>query len=473
MAHDFSHESKQAHCFEPRTSVRVVGITVTSLRKRWLAGQLAGLIQKVVTMTRAIQFHNHPFRFLLYLEWGLLAVSVMGILTAPPLREVTRRGLNMPLRTFTQWPLFTVGCLLLFGLLGLYLPTKGVWQRLGHIALQVALIVVTSGLMLRGSQLFPFIYLVLVIRSCLMVGLMGRVTVTALAFLLFMTTLGLKFRGLRGLGRPISRPVRHLLSSLQMNLIVFFGLSLVFTLLLVNALLNERTIQNRLQKANEELQRSAAQVKQLATAQERSRIAREIHDSLGHSLTALNIQLEGAIKLSQRDPQKSQTLLNEAKRLGSVALQDVRQSVATLRDQSPAQNSLQSQLNSLVDTLKTSTGITPNINIQLLHPLPEATSMALYRLVQEGITNIVKHADATAVDLSLMVDDQGGRLLLRDDGRGFDMSQISTGFGLQGMQERAQAMGGRLTVDSRPGQGCELRVMIPGDQVRENGGGQP
>ena len=59
-----------AHCFEPRTSVRVVGITVTSPRKRWLAGQLAGLIQKVVTMTRAIQFHNHPFRFLLYLEIG-------------------------------------------------------------------------------------------------------------------------------------------------------------------------------------------------------------------------------------------------------------------------------------------------------------------------------------------------------------------------------------------------------------------
>ncbi|MEL6332241.1 MAG: hypothetical protein AAFQ76_06610 [Cyanobacteria bacterium J06626_26] len=70
-------------------------------------------------MTRAIQFHNHPFRFLLYLEWGLLAVSVMGILTAPPLREMTRRNLpSIPVRTFTQWPLFTVGCLLLFGLLG-------------------------------------------------------------------------------------------------------------------------------------------------------------------------------------------------------------------------------------------------------------------------------------------------------------------------------------------------------------------
>lgn len=419
-------------------------------------------------MTRAIQFHNHPFRFLLYVEWGLLAVSITNILTVPPLRQAARPNLSN-FSVFTHWPLVTIGCLLLFGLLGLYLPTKGIWLRLGHTALQVVLILVSSMLMLRGARLFPLIYLILVIRSCLMMGLMGRVTVMALVFLLFMTTLGLKARELSG---PVPRPVRHLIRSLQMNLVVSFGLSLVFTLLLVNALLNERTIQTRLQKTNQDLQRSATQVKQLATAQERSRIAREIHDSLGHSLTALNIQLEGAIKLSKRDPQKSQKLLAEAKRLGSVALQDVRQSVATLRNKSFVQHSLQSRLNSLVETLKTSTGITPNINIQLLHPLPEATSMALYRLVQEGITNIVKHAEATSVDLSLMVDEQESRLLLRDDGCGFDISQTSTGFGLQGMRERAQAMGGQLTVNSQPGQGCELRVVIPGEQEREQMGEQ-
>ncbi|MEM6255497.1 MAG: sensor histidine kinase [Cyanobacteria bacterium P01_D01_bin.156] len=409
-------------------------------------------------MTRAIQFQNHPFRFLLYLEWGLLAVTITGILTTPPLRELGRRGLpNTP--TFTQWPLLTVGCLLLFGLLGLYLPTKGFWLRLGHIVAQVALILVSSGLMLWGTRMFPFVYLVLVIRSCLMLGLVGQVTVTGLAFLLFMTSLSLKFR--RGLGGFLPRPLKHLIGSLQMNLVVFFGLSLIFTLLLVNALLNERTIQTRLKQTNAELKRSAAQVKQLATAEERSRIAREIHDSLGHSLTALNIQLEGAIKLSQRDPKKSQKLLSEAKRLGSVALQDVRQSVATLRDTSSAQDSFQSRLNTLIDTLKSSTGIMPNINLQILKPLPEAMGLALYRLVQEGITNIVKHANATAVELSLIVDDEGTRLLLRDNGDGFDISKTSTGFGLQGMRERAQAIGGQLTVNSRPGEGCEIRLVVP------------
>lgn len=410
-------------------------------------------------MSRAIQFHNHPFRFLLYLEWGLLAVAATSILTTPQVRGPVRSGLpRPPVETITQWPILTIGCLLLFGLLGLYLPTKGFWSRLGHIALQVVLIILASGLMLRGARLFPFIYLVLVIRSCLMVGLVGRIAVTSLAFVVFMATLGLKFRMLGG---RIPRPIKHLIFSLQMNLVVFFGLSLVFTLLLVNALLNERTIQTRLQKANDDLQRSATQVKQLATVQERSRIAREIHDSLGHSLTALNIQLEGAIKLSQRDPQKAQTLLKEAKRLGSVALQDVRQSVATLRDDTPSKESLQTRLNSLIETLHTSTGITPNINIQLLTPLPEATSMALYRIAQEGITNIVKHAKATAVELSLIADESATRLRLRDNGQGFELSQTSTGFGLQGMRERAQSIGGQITVNSRPGEGCEIRLIIP------------
>ncbi|MEM1252458.1 MAG: sensor histidine kinase [Cyanobacteria bacterium P01_H01_bin.21] len=416
-------------------------------------------------MSRAIQFQNHPFRFLLYLEWGLLAVAITGILTAPPppLRELSQRGgLPVPARLFDQWPLFTIGCLLIFGLLGLYLPTKGFWLRLGHITLQTVLIVVTSGLMLWGARLFPFAYLILVIRSCLMMGLMGRVMVTSLAFLLFMTTLGLRFRGLDA---RLPRSVRHLISNLQMNLVVFFGLSLVFTLLLVNALLNERTVQTRLKTANEELKRSATQVKQLATAQERSRIAREIHDSLGHSLTALNIQLEGAIKLSRRDPQKAQTLLTEAKRLGSVALQDVRQSVATLREDTPSKESFYDKINALVETLQTSTGITPNINIQLLTPLPEATNMTLYRIAQEGITNIVKHAQATAVELGLVANKTGIRLLLRDNGRGFDLSQTSTGFGLQGMRERAQAIGGQLTLKTQPGKGCELQLTIPAQQL--------
>ena len=414
-------------------------------------------------MTRAIQFQNHPFRFLLYLEWGLLAVAITGILTAPPLREISRRGVpTAPARMFTQWPLFTIGCLLFFGLLGLYLPTKGFWQRLGHITLQAVLIVVTSGLMLRGARLFPFAYLILVIRSCLMVGLMGRVMVTSLAFLLFMTSLGLRFREL---DTRLPRPVRHLIGNLQINLVVFFGLSLVFTLLLVNALLNERTVQTRLKTANEELKRSAVQVKQLATAQERSRIAREIHDSLGHSLTALNIQLEGAIKLSQRDPKKARALLSEAKRLGSVALQDVRQSVATLREDAPSKETFYDKINALIETLQTSTGITPNINIQLLAPLPEATSMTLYRIAQEGITNIVKHAQATTVELNLVANKTGIRLLLRDNGRGFDLGQTSTGFGLQGMRERTQAIGGQLTLKTQPGEGCELRLTIPTQQL--------
>lgn len=408
-------------------------------------------------MGRSIQFTHHPFRFLLYLEWGLLAMAVINVLSAPA--ELGRRLLPGP--PLGAGPELTVACLVLFGLLGLYLPTRGP-ARLAHLGLQIVLVVLASGLMLRGVRLFPFVYLVLVIRSCLMVGLGGRIAVTALAFVLFMTTLGIKFSSLGG---RLPRPLRYWVATLHMNLVIFFGLTIMLTLLLVNALLTERAVQHRLQQANADLQQSASQREQLATAQERSRIAREIHDSLGHSLTALNIQLEGAMKLAQRNPQKAQTLLAEAKRLGSVALQDVRQSVATLR-QPLSSEPLEQQLRRLLDTLEQLTGVVPQVEIDMSGPLSQAASLALYRIAQEGITNIIRHAHASTVSFSLTVQETGGATLkLQDNGCGFDLEQTSTGYGLQGIRERAQAASGQLTLVSSRGNGCLLLVEIPANSV--------
>ncbi len=416
-------------------------------------------------MGRSIQFTHHPFRFLLYLEWGLLAMAVINVLSAPA--ELGRRLLPGP--PLGAGPELTVACLVLFGLLGLYLPTRGP-ARLAHLGLQIVLVVLASGLMLRGVRLFPFVYLVLVIRSCLMVGLGGRIAVTAIAFVLFMTTLGIKFSSLGG---RLPRPLRYWVATLHMNLVIFFGLTImgaqrwimVGPVLLVNALLTERAVQHRLQQANADLQQSASQREQLATAQERSRIAREIHDSLGHSLTALNIQLEGAMKLAQRNPQKAQTLLAEAKRLGSVALQDVRQSVATLR-QPLSSEPLEQQLRRLLDTLEQLTGVVPQVEIDISGPLSQAASLALYRIAQEGITNIIRHAHASTVSFSLTVQETGGATLkLQDNGCGFDLEQTSTGYGLQGIRERAQAASGQLTLVSSRGNGCLLLVEIPANSV--------
>jgi signal transduction histidine kinase len=413
-------------------------------------------------MSHSIQFHNHPFRFLLYLEWALLAITISSLLTPAP------RLLSGPLGPpgsgappLPQFPLLSLVSIFGFGLLGLYLPTGRLLPRLGHTLLQVLLVSLTSLLGFTSGRLFPVMYLVLVIRSCFMFGLMGRVVLTGLSFFLFLTILQWRIQLLTtNLPDRVAQRLQGFLTNVQLNLVFLFGLALVFVLLLVNALLTERQSQESLKKANAQLRQSADEIERLAMAQERSRIAREIHDSLGHSLTALNLQLEGALKLAQRNPEQAQRFLTEAKRLGSVALNDVRESVATLRSDPLRGQSLQTALSTLVNHFQQSTGIKPEVNLQPTPTLPVNVSTVFYRIVQEGLTNIVKHAKATQVKLDLRCQAQTVSLTLEDNGQGFTPSQTSTGYGLQGIRERTAAIGGNFHLQSQPGQGCRLQVVL-------------
>lgn len=125
--------------------------------------------------------------------------------------------------------------------------------------------------------------------------------------------------------------IRLLVLNLTLNAALLFGLVLVFVLLLVNALLAERQSRQKLAIANEQLQQYALRIEDQTKLQERNRIARKIHDSVGHSLTAQSIQLENALMFLQSNRDKAQAFLKEAPRLGTDALREVRQSIATLR----------------------------------------------------------------------------------------------------------------------------------------------
>ena len=405
-------------------------------------------------MAPAIQLKNHPFRFLLYIEWGLLAVAVVSALEAPPARMLRNRSPS-PIGSEYE-PLMAAMPLLIFGLMGLYLPLSRL-PRLGHTLGQILLILPASAAAFNGGRIFPFVYLVLVIRSCLMFGLVGRMTMTGVAFVLFLMGLQFRLRSLSGIGRRLPPPVQHrlqeLIMSFQLNFIVLFGLSLLLVVLLINALLTERQSQQRLQQANQNLRQSAEEIERLAMDQERSRIARDIHDALGHSLTALNIQLESALKLSQKDPHRAQQFLQAAKRLGTQSLQEVRQSVATLRQDPLAGDTLEKAIERLLQGVQSSCeslGIQLSIHLEihLSHPLPANLNVILYRIVQEGLTNIVKHAKASQLSLQLVNSDAIATLTIEDNGTGFDPNLARTGFGLQSMRDRAQAIGGTFTITS-------------------------
>ncbi|OWY69875.1 two-component sensor histidine kinase [cyanobacterium TDX16] len=394
-------------------------------------------------MSRPIQPQNHPFPFLLYLEWALLAIAIWTeLLPNPSLR-------------FPRFPLLTLLSITGFGLMGLRLPTGKLIYKVIYTAIEILLILFTSLTGSRAIRLFPFLYLLLVTRSCLIFNLPGRLLITGLSFTFFLLTLQRRFHRI-----PAPPSAQERLRFFPLLLALLFGLVLVFVLLLMNAVLAERQSREKLAIANEQLRKYALRIEDQATLQERSRIAREIHDSLGHSLTALNLQLETALKLWLSDSTRAYTFLTQAKKLGSQALQDVRQSVSALRDPLLGR-SLEQAIASLAENFGRSTGIIPLCQIQLTDPITIEVSTAIYRIVQEALTNISKYAAATEVKIQLQVTKNHLKLIIVDNGKGFQLSQNTTGFGLQSMRDRAQVLGGELNIHTAPNSGCTIVADIP------------
>jgi signal transduction histidine kinase len=220
--------------------------------------------------------------------------------------------------------------------------------------------------------------------------------------------------------------------------------------------------------AHTQLQEYSAQVEEIAAIRERNRIAREIHDTLGHSLTLLAVQLEAAMKFEERgDPSLHDELL-EARRVARACLTDVRHSVEELRPDNSSSGSLQEQLRRLVAEFAATcheTAITLDLD-EVAHPLNPDHSMTLYRCAQEALTNIRKHAHATKVLLCLNTSDEPEmqvELTVLDNGRGFisGYDGQSPGFGLRGMGERVALMGGTMRAGPEPEHGWRVAVTIP------------
>ena len=235
----------------------------------------------------------------------------------------------------------------------------------------------------------------------------------------------------------------------------------MFVFLLVNALLSEYNSCQELRVVNQRLRKYALLIEDRAMREERNRIAREIHDSLGHSLTAQNIQLANALLYLHSNLDRTESFLVEAKKLGSHALQDVRHSVATLRSDPLRGKSLSLAIAELVADLKYRTEIIYDCEINIPHQLPNEITTTVYRILQEALTNIIKHSQAIKVKISIQLVANDLEVLIKDNGKGFNPKENTTGFGLQGMRERATALGGQFNLVSLPGMGCQVIATIP------------
>jgi len=416
-------------------------------------------------MSRLIKVNRHPFPSLLYLEWILLAITALTAVIPPPLRRFRLRlpelsicGVFPDLSFCSILPELSIYSLIIFALMGLKLPNNNRIVKVIYTAIEILLILIIGLFGERFARLFPFLYIILVTRSCLIFNLPGRLFITSLSFTLFLLTTQLKYQLFNFQSLPHAQE-RFRFFGLNWSLV--FGLSLVFVLLMMNAVLSERHSREKLAVANEKLRQYAMRIENQATLEERNRIAREIHDSLGHSLTALNLQLETALKLWQCNPNKAETFLATAKELGSKALKDVRQSVSTMRSNPLQEQSLECAIAILSEDFHRSNGILPIYRINLEYSLPPEINTAIYRITQESLTNISKYAYATEVKLELAMTRGNLRLIIQDNGRGFDLGQNTTGFGLQSMRDRTLALGGEFNINSALGSGCKITVNIP------------
>ena len=221
-----------------------------------------------------------------------------------------------------------------------------------------------------------------------------------------------------------------------------------------------------LRQAHQQLQMLHRQSQELAVTQERNRLAREIHDSIAHYLTIVNVQLEAAEKLGSEHFEHAISYVQRARRLTVECLQEVRSSVASLRAHTLEDFSLPRALQKLAAGFTESTGLPVQVQGDLSDSVPLApeVSLALYRTAQEGLTNVEKHAQATSVHLVLSPGDEGIELVVQDDGIGPSGHGLPNrgGFGLLGLQERVELLGGHLHFGPAASSiGAVLKVFLP------------
>jgi signal transduction histidine kinase len=304
----------------------------------------------------------------------------------------------------------------------------------GLLAARVGLFAVAAALDGSGTSRALFVLVPFVAYFAF-----GRATSVALAAacLAFIVT-----------GFSLSTPDWHRDAEYVSDLLMF-TIGLVLAVCMAAVASAERDARGRLESTLD-------RVAELSAAMERNRVARDIHDSLGHHLTAIAIQLEKATAFADRDPALAARAVADARGSARDALADVRRSVRALREEKPPFSLPEALAGLARDSAEPAVTVTVTGEPDRYDT---AALTALYRAAQEGLTNARRHARASAVEVSAAFDETGARLVVADDGRGF--ATPAEGFGLLGMRERVELVGGEVRVDSGPGAGTVITVTIP------------
>jgi signal transduction histidine kinase len=225
----------------------------------------------------------------------------------------------------------------------------------------------------------------------------------------------------------------------------------------------QRAQRQELADANQQLVRYAATAEQLAVSRERNRLARELHDTVAHTLSALSVQLEAVDSAWEQSPEQAHTLLHKAHASARSGLTETRRALQALRASPLEDLGLALALRSLAESTAARNGLALDLQLpEEVENVSPDVEQVIYRVAQEALANTVKHAAAKQVWLSLTRANGHLTLVVADDGQGFDLAEAEAAghYGLRGMRERAEMVGGTLHVESAPGQGTRVRLEV-------------
>ncbi len=338
----------------------------------------------------------------------------------------------------------------IFLLLGWIFPShRPYWQRCSYILIGLTVVV---GFRSVGIDvgLFVFFYLA---KSYFLLG--HRMTVLIAIFTAIPWTISKYFAEIKTFASFVTIPENYLLDPRNSLKFIFFTLVIYTAASTFNIMFTSMIVAE--EKSRQRAEELSQQVETLAATLERTRIAREIHDSLGHTLTDLDIQLEVAQKLRSRNLEQSFKAVDTAKILARQCIEDVSQALHQMRQ---SDFELKSALISLMEHLRQNS----QLKVQFEFNLPQLNlykSYQIYCIVKEAMMNVQKHARASQVSFCGNLNAEGIVLEIKDNGIGFDSEKKRTGFGLQGIMERVQLLGGKIEIKTALTQGTQIQVIIP------------
>jgi len=266
-----------------------------------------------------------------------------------------------------------------------------------------------------------------------------------------------------------TRPTVGSLLAIALQLIVNLGIALVIRLMSAQSD-RLRAALIELRQVHGALAASAEQKQELAVLRERARLARAMHDNLGHALVVMNIKLEAAQLLYARDPARGDAELEATRELIRTAMTELRRALADLRAPATERDDLPSALRQLAHELQARTGIAVTCRIAAdLPPVPAEAHEAIWYVAREALTNAERHAAASSLTLSLEFQHDGWRLRVVDDGAGMNPKQLRrpNHYGVLGMRERMQDIGGRLDIQRGAGGGTVVEAHLPQHDAQE------